>query len=161
MTALATAPKIVKKYRLHSRRADGAASYICVDADGEDLMTVHADGSISHHIIGGHCSDCAYRLECTWPECPNRFPKPGIGWVQGQWRGHDGEIPPKMWIDGRYAPTVWVDGQYIPVDGQSSASNPPVDVESVESTPTRVIPGPVSPVQEPRSEPEPLKSYSA
>jgi hypothetical protein len=122
LSAHRTAPKITKQYRLWRRYDEGSADYYCIDADGTELLSLRPGKPPFRHIIGRFFQDCAYCPECTWPECPNRFPKPGTGWVQGQWRGHDGSVPPKMWVDGRAVPTEWVDhlGRYVPQDVESS-----------------------------------------
>jgi hypothetical protein len=107
MTTLAApmpVPKIVKQYRLWRRYDDSAADYYCVDVDGEDLMMLRPGKPPFHHVMGGFCSDCTFSQfypkypmsECTWPECPNRFPNPRgeTGWVQGRWYPPDGSVGP-------------------------------------------------------------------
>jgi hypothetical protein len=74
-----TAPKINKVYR-RLWRVNGVTAYLNLSAEGSELLTIGSDGSVSRHIIGGWCEDCAFGSECTWPECPKRFPSPGY-WI--------------------------------------------------------------------------------
>jgi hypothetical protein len=71
-------PEITKRLRLQYRSADGSATYFTVTAEGSELLTIHADGYRSSHIIGGVCVDCAFGTQCTSPDCPrrNRLAKP-------------------------------------------------------------------------------------
>jgi hypothetical protein len=72
MTAL-VAPKGKKLFRLDRRFGDGSATYICVDADGSELLTISADGSRFSNILVGWCPDGAFGSPpCAWPECPQR-----------------------------------------------------------------------------------------
>ena len=154
LSAHRTAPKITKQYRLWRRYDEGSADYYCIDADGTELLSLRPGKPPFRHIIGRFFQDCAYCPECTWPECPNRFPKPGTGWVQGQWRGHDGSVPPKMWVDGRAVPTEWVDhlGRYVPQDVESS--EPTATGEDAQTMDLyRVLPSPPQPVQDGENEP--------
>jgi hypothetical protein len=51
--------------RLRYRSANGSAIYLAVTAEGSELLTIHADGSRSSHMIKGVCADCAFGTQCT------------------------------------------------------------------------------------------------
>ena len=57
-------PCIARQYRLRYRCDNGSAVYESVnDTEGFGLLTVHADGSVSSHMIVGVCKRCMFGVE--------------------------------------------------------------------------------------------------
>jgi hypothetical protein len=80
--------RVAKHFRLLRRNEDRSSVLECTDAEGYALLTIHADGSRSMHMVEGVCGDCMAgrhaHADCPWRDRDKApVPERRTNWQQG------------------------------------------------------------------------------